>query len=317
MVLAPMDDVTDVVFRRVIEELAPPEVFFTEFASTDGFNSPGRERVSQKLRLNPSKYPLVAQIWGTNPDNFYKTVEAIKNWGFAGIDINMGCPEKNIVRSGACSGLIDTPMLAAEIIAATKAAAGDMPVSVKTRLGTKKIMTEEWIAFLLQQKLAALTIHGRTAKEMSKVPNHWDEIGRAVKLRNQLAPDTVLIGNGDVENRGHGEVLATEYGLDGIMIGRGIFKDPLALARGGELTLEERLLILRRHVELYDATWRGGKSYEPLKKFVKMYINGFSGAGELRVRFMETKKPAEAIALIEELSLAQERVKKGPSSLVR
>lgn len=304
-VLAPMDDVTDVVFRRVVAEVAAPEVFFTEFTSTDGFCSPGRERVSRKLVLHPSEKTVVAQLWGTNPEHFYKTVEAIREQGFAGIDINMGCPEKTIVRSGACSALIDTPKLAAEIIQACKSAAGDLPVSVKTRIGTRKIITEEWISFVLKQKVAALTVHGRTAKEMSKVPAHWDEIKKTVELRNKIAPETILIGNGDVQNREDGLRLVKESGVDGIMIGRGIFQDPLAFQfERAELSIGERMNLLRRHIELYEETWQGEKSYEPLKKFVKMYINGFPGAAEMRAKFMETKNPAEALNILDELQAA-------------
>lgn len=306
-VLAPMDDVTDSSFRRVVAELAPPAVFVTEFGNATGFQSKGRDRVGEKFYFDKSelKHPLVAQIWGNVPEDYYQTAKDLSSRGFAGIDINMGCPERGIVARGSCAGLIDHQDLAAELIAAAKEGAGDLPVSVKTRIGVKTIVTEDWISFLLSQKLAALTVHGRTAKEMSKVPTHWDEIGKAVKMRDALVPETVLIGNGDVTSHQQGLELAAQYGLDGIMIGRGIFHNPWVFAtQETEHAPAERVKILLRHLELHEATWQGHKPFEPLKKFFKIYISGFDGAHELRNQLMETKTHAEARAVVERYLLA-------------
>ena len=303
-VLAPMDDVTDVVFRQIVAQAAPPDVFMTEFVSTDGLLSPGRERVMEKLRLenNPTK-PVVAQIWGSEPDKYFQVARDLKSSGFAGIDINMGCPERGIVARGCCGGLIGNYDLAAKIIAATKAGAGDLPVSVKTRVGLNTQITEEWASFLLKSDIAALTIHARTVREMSKVPARWEEIAKVVKLRDQLAPQTKIIGNGDVKNRVHGIELATQTGADGIMIGRGIFHDIFAFASAPhEPTQTERLAILRAHLDLYESTWGDLHSFQILKKFFKIYVSGWYGAAELRANLMETNTPAEVRAILAAIS---------------
>ncbi|HEX7259709.1 MAG TPA: tRNA-dihydrouridine synthase [Candidatus Saccharimonadia bacterium] len=302
-IFAPMDDVTDTVFREVVARAAKPDLTMTEFASSDGFAHPkGRPSVEQRLRVNDTEVelavPLIAQIWGNHPDHYYAMAKDLAaRQQFAGIDINMGCPEKGIVKRGCCGGLIKAENWenAAAIIEATKAGAGNLPVSVKTRIGLGTIITEEWVSHLLKQDIAALIIHGRTVREMSRVPAHWDEIGKAVKLRDQLAPKTLMIGNGDVLSRNQGERLAAAYNLDGIMIGRGVFQDPFVFAsKEAEHPPEEMFAILLHHVNLYDSTWGDAKSYNPLKRFFKMYVSGFPGAAELRARLMDTKTPDEA-----------------------
>jgi tRNA-dihydrouridine synthase len=298
-VLAPMDDVTDVVFRQIVTLVAAPEVLFTEFVSTDGLQSPGRERTMERLRIEPQlDRPLVVQIWGSDPEKYYQTARDVASMGFAGIDINLGCPEKSIVARGCCGGLIGQNERVADIIAATKAGAPQLPVSVKTRLGLREIITEEWLGFLLTQELAALTIHGRTVREMSKVPAHWDEIAKLRPLRDQRAPGTVIIGNGDVRDRAHGRQLAATSGMDGIMIGRGIFHDLHAFADSRpELAPEQMIEILLRHVALYEE-WGSTKPFQILKKFFKIYVAGWPGAAELRARLMECRTPEEVRTIL-------------------
>src|SRR5258708_5966429 len=175
-VLAPMDGVTDVVFRQIITEFGRPDVLFTEFTMTDGLISRGHEKVAERLLLTEKQKPVIAQIWGTKPDHFYQVAKTLQTMGFAGIDINMGCPTRDVVKEGACSGLIRNPQLASEIIHATKEGAGELPVSVKTRIGFEKENIEEWISFLLEHNIAALTVHLRTVRELSKVPAHWEKM---------------------------------------------------------------------------------------------------------------------------------------------
>lgn len=298
-VLAPMDDVTDVVFRQMVVSLAAPDVLFTEFVSTDGLQSAGRERTMERLRIEPHlAYPLVVQIWGSDPEKYYQSAQDVAELGFAGIDINLGCPDRSIVARGCCGGLIGQNDRVADIIAATKAGAPNLPVSVKTRLGLGTIITEDWLGFLLTQNLAALTIHGRTVREMSKVPAHWDEIAKLRPLRDRLAPKTIIIGNGDVRDRAHGLQLATESGVDGVMIGRGIFHDPYAFAgQPSEQSPQAMLGILLRHVELYEQ-WGSTKPFQILKKFFKLYVTGWPGSAELRARLMEARTPDEVRALV-------------------
>lgn len=294
-----MDDVTDVVFRQLVEEIAAPDLFMTEFVSTDGLQSPGREATMQRLRQWPnSTVPVVAQIWGNKPDLYEKTARDVANLGFAGIDINLGCPEKGIVARVCCGGLIGHDDRVADIITATKQGAPNLPISVKTRIGLNTIITEDWAGFLLTQGLAALTIHGRTVREMSKVPARWDEIAKVVKLRDQAGVDTLILGNGDVLSKQQAIQLAAETGVDGVMIGRGIFHDPFIFdpesATGDPAP---RLAILLRHLELYEA-WGQPKPFQTLKKFFKIYVHSWPGAAEFRAQLMEASTPDEVRTLV-------------------
>jgi tRNA-dihydrouridine synthase len=313
-VLAPMDEVTDTVFRQVVTDCAAPELFFTEFVNVDGLQSQGRQKLLKKLQFVASEQSLVAQLWGLEPENFRKTAAEIadgtiaKELGlpagsnFVGIDLNMGCPAKSEVKHGTCSALILNRPLAAEIIQATKdGLAGRLPLSVKTRVGFHDIdMT--WISFLLQQNIAMLTVHGRTRKEMSKVPAHWELIGQARELRDTIAPETLLVGNGDVMTRQQGIALAEQYRLDGIMIGRGIFNDPFVFAADSpwpDFTPEQRTELYAKHVELFAATWQHNeRPIQTLNKFCKTYINGFDGAKELRERLMAATSTPELLEFL-------------------
>ncbi len=300
-VLAPLDDVSDTVFRQVVARAAKPDLFFTEFTNVDGYFSAGQASVARKLRWDSeTEQPLVAQIWGKNPENYYKMAQELTQQGFVGIDINMGCPERSVVKSGNGAGVIGDYARAKEIIRATQeGAAGKLPVSVKTRIGIDKIMTEDWASFLLGLDLANLTIHGRTAREMSKVPAHWDEIGKAVALRDKLAPNTTIVGNGDVASRAEGLERVEAYGVDGIMIGRGIFHNIFVFEQAlQQHTSAELIEILKFHLGLHEQTWGGQKRFEPLKKFFKIYIKDFPNASEFRAELMECRDYAEAKTVI-------------------
>lgn len=301
-VLAPMDDVTDTVFRQIIANTAPPDIFFTEFVNVDGLQSPGRPSIIHKLQFTDKETPLIAQVWGKNPDNYYKTAKEIKEMGFVGIDINMGCPAKPVVQNGCCSALINNRGLAGEILQAVREGVGeDFPISVKTRLGFGRVDLT-WHEFLLKHKLNMLTIHGRTVKEMSKVPAHWDLIGEVAKLSTSLAPKTLIVGNGDVESRTQGEELAKQYGLDGIMVGRGVFRDPYLFDQETPWptkSREDKLELYLDHVELFAATWSNAeRKMVTLNKFCKIYIEGFPGAKELREQLMSAQTIDELRSLL-------------------
>lgn len=299
-----MDDVTDTVFRRVVAECARPHLFFTEFVNVDGLQSPGRANLLKKIKFTTDEQPVIAQVWGKEPENYYKTAQELVEMGFAGIDINMGCPAKTEVKNGCCAALINNRPLALEIIKATQeGAAGRVPVSVKTRLGFNTVDLT-WHELLLQQNLAMLTLHGRTRKEMSAVPAHWDLIGEVRKMRDQIAPDTLFVGNGDVRDRKHAEELAEQYGLDGVMIGRGIFKDPFAFAKESpweNYSKQARIDMYAKHVSLFAETWKEGeRNIVTLNKFCKIYINGFDGAKELREQLMNAGNADELLRLLAE-----------------
>ncbi len=320
-VLAPMDDVTDTVFRQIVHQCAPADLYFTEFVNVDGLQSPGRSKLLKKLRFIPEEGPLVAQIWGLDPENFYKTAQQIADGTFAqelglpegvnyvGIDINMGCPAKSEVKNGTCSALINDRPLAHDIIEATKKGAGGLPVSVKTRLGWNDVDLS-WHEFLLEHELYMLTIHGRTRKEMSKVPAHWDVIGEVAKLKDQLGSQTKVIGNGDVLSRHQGMELARQYGLNGIMIGRGVFQDPFVFSDNSPwegLSKAQRLELFMRHVELFAKTWQNNeRPVHTLNKFCKIYINGFDGAKEMREEYMACTNIDDLYSLLKTAILKQE-----------
>ena len=230
--LAPMEAVTDVVFRHVVKQAGAPDVFFTEFANATGWVHAGDKAIAGRLIKTDDEHPLVAQIWGGEPGDMEQFAAHCARLGFDGIDINMGCPAKSAIKSGGAA-LIRRPDVAVAAIQAAKTAG--LPVSVKTRLGYTHVNEwREWLSTLLAQNLANLTIHLRAKKEMSKVPAHYELIDDIVKLRDEIAPQTLLTINGDIRNRAHGEELARQHpGINGIMIGRGIFSDPFCFACTG------------------------------------------------------------------------------------
>lgn len=301
-ILAPMEDVTDTVFRRVFLKAGSPDLFFTEFTSVDGLKSAGHDKVAQRLLYHKEEKPLIAQIWGMKPENYFKTAQELKGKGFDGIDINMGCPQKTVIKNGACSALIKNHSLAHEIIEATKEGAGDMPVSVKTRIGFKTIETEDWIGFLLEHNLAAITVHARTQKEMSKVPAHWEEVEEVCKLRDQMQKNTYIIGNGDILTLGSAREKITKYGCDGVMIGRGALQNPWIFSGRDHETIgvSERLELMNLHLDLFEKEWAGVKSYQLLKKYFKVYLSHFDGANEMRQECMLTQDYNEGRILIQE-----------------
>ncbi len=312
-VLAPMDDVTDTVFRQIIADCAAPDLYFTEFVNVDGLQSVGRPKLLKRLQFTPKEQPLIAQIWGKTPQNYYETAKQIADGTFArelglkdgqkfaGIDINMGCPDKAVIKNGCCAALIDNRDLAGLIIDAVKKGSPDMPISVKTRLGLKEVDLT-WLEFLLQKKLSMLTIHGRTAKQMSKVPANWDLIGKVREMRDKLSPDTLIVGNGDVESRDQAQGLATKYKLDGIMIGRGVFHDPFVFSKSSpwaQYTKEQRAELYTKHVKLFAKTWKNDeRKVYTLNKFCKIYIQGFDGAKELREKLMAAESTDELLQFL-------------------
>lgn len=301
-ILAPMEDVTDVVFRHVVKEAGAPDVFFTEFTNSDSFCHPdGKDSVRGRLVFEEEEQPIVAHIWGDNPTFFEKMSVELAEMGFKGVDINMGCPVPNVAERGKGSGLILRPDVAAELIKAAKK--GGLPVSVKTRIGYQdSAEMEDWISHLLRQDIANLSVHLRTRKEMSKVPARWEMIPRILELRDQLAPETLITINGDVLDRKMGLELANKYGVDGLMIGRGIFKNPYAFEKEPRIhTPEELISLLNLQLDLQDKyATQVPRSIVGLHRFFKIYVKGFPGAHELRIKLMETKSTDEVRKILAE-----------------
>ncbi len=298
-ILAPMEGVTDYVFREIINEIGRPDVFFTEFTNVEGLNSIASKKVEESLKFSPAAKPIVAQLWGSSVEDFCKSAKRCKELGFSGIDINMGCPDRVIVNRGSCAALIKNPELAKKIIEAVRLGAGDLPVSVKTRLGFSETNLE-WIRFLLSQEIDALTIHLRTVPELSKVPAHWELMSEIIKLRNEIAPDTVIVGNGDLKTYEEIDEKFADFKCDGFMVGRGIFQNPWIFNRKIDIekvSIQERLDLFMRHIDFFDSTWPE-KNPAFLKKFCKTYINNFPDAATLREKIMECTTTKEMIKIL-------------------
>ncbi|WP_026908119.1 tRNA dihydrouridine synthase [Paucisalibacillus globulus] len=300
-ILAPMEDVTDVVFRHVVSEAARPDVFFTEFTNTVSYCHPeGQQSVRGRLTYTEDEQPIVAHIWGDKPDYFRQMSIGMAKEGFRGVDINMGCPVPNVASKGKGAGLIRHPEVAADLIQAAKA--GGLPVSVKTRLGYTEIEEwRDWLTHVLKQDIANLSIHLRTRKEMSNFDAHWELIPEIKKLRDEVAPYTLLTINGDIPDRETGLELVQKYGVDGVMIGRGIFKNPFAFEKETkEHSSQELLNLFRVHLDLFDKYSQiEPRHFKPLRRFFKIYVKGFRGASELRNELMTTESTDEVRALLD------------------
>ena len=306
-ILTPMEAVTDVVFRHVVKQAGAPDIFFTEFANATGWVHAGDKAIAGRLIKTDDEQPLVAQIWGGEPGDMEAFAKHCAELGFNGIDINMGCPAKSAIKSGGAA-LIRRPDIAIAAIDAAKKSG--LPVSVKTRLGYTYVNEwREWLTTILKQDIVNLTIHLRTKKEMSKVSAHYELIDEIVKLRDEIAPQTLLTINGDIRDREHGLEIARKHpGVNGIMIGRGVFSDPFCFRESRTDTdnhKEELLTLLNYHLDLFDSYQPIlGRPFETLKRFFKIYIRDFDGAKELREKLMHTTTTDEvrlAIANIRDL----------------
>ena len=308
LVLAPMADVTDAPFRRMIAKYSShtradgtvggPDVFWTEFVSADGLaraNPEGKVKLMADLIYGEEERPIVAQLFSSNEEHMESAAALCRELGFDGVDINMGCPDKSIERQGCGSAMIKDPAKARAIIRAAKRGAGDLPVSVKTRVGYNQDELETWLPELLAENPAVITIHARTRKEMSKVPARWERVARAVEIRNELKSDTLIFGNGDVLSIEDARQKAAEANADGVMLGRAIFGNPWLFHPEKDLSnvsLEERFEALLEHTKLFEELLPH-KNFAIMKKHYKAYVNGFHGAAELRAELMEAVDSSE------------------------
>jgi tRNA-dihydrouridine synthase len=312
-VLAPMANVTDSVFRKLFAKYGKPDVTWTEFVSADGLVSPGRKNLLHDLEYSSKERPIVAQLFTGHPDAMKKAAALARELGFDGLDINMGCPDRSVEKQGGGAAHILNPANSLKVIEAAREGFGG-PVSVKTRLGYNRVDVE-WLRELLALRLPVLTVHLRTRKEMSDVPAHWELMPEVVKLRNEISPETLIIGNGDVVSLEDAAKKAQESRCDGIMIGRGIFGKPWFFEKNPkDRTPAERLAILVEHTKLFQKTFgpkkgvkgkkgeapRGIKNFAVMKKHFKAYVNGWDGAKELRAKLMETENAKEVAAIVKE-----------------
>ena len=306
--LAPLEDVTDAAFRRLIAKYGKPDVMFTEFTSADGLilaDAEGQKKLRKKLLYSESERPIVAQIFTSSPERMEKASALIAELGFDGVDINMGCPDRAVEKSGCGAALIKNPALARELICAAKTSG--LPVSIKTRIGYNTDELDTWLPELLAEEPAAITMHARTRKEMSDVPAQWDKVARAVVIRDAAKSATLIVGNGDVQDMADARAKAQETGCDGIMLGRAIYGNPWLFSNSRELahSPEERMQALLEHLQLFDELLGDTVNYATMKKHFKAYISGWparagkDGAKELRIKLMATQITAEAAKILQ------------------
>jgi tRNA-dihydrouridine synthase len=332
--MAPMKDVTDAAFRKVVARRGKPDIFWTEFVSADGLHAiadiskKSSARAARPIQLdffetsahasnNPlmrdlafseNEHPIIAQIFSSKPEMISYATKLIAELGFDGVDLNMGCPDRAIEKQGCGAAMIKNPKLAVEIIRAAKEAS-ELPVSVKTRIGYQKESLDEWLSALLEAGPAAITIHLRTRKELSLVPADWELMKKAVEIRNKINPRILLIGNGDVRDLGDAKIKVAESGCDGVMLGRAVFGNPWifdGLRKSimsddaftkSEHGLAEKLAALIELAQEFEKL-SPPKNFAILKKHIKAFVTNFYGATELRAKLMMAKNSAELGKLI-------------------
>lgn len=296
-VLAPMADVTDIVFRHFVLRHSRPDMVYTEFVACKALLSPkGRGPFIHHLKYAEQERPIVAQVFGSEPDDFFAGAQRIRALGFDGLDINMGCPDRRVEKQGAGAYLMRDPQRAQAIIQAAKAGLAGLPLTVKTRLGYHTIETAAWIGAVLAAKPEVLVIHGRTRQEMSEAPAHWDEIALAASMAHDAG--VLCVGNGDVGSREQGEEYAQRFGVDGVMIGRGVFGNPWVFAPCAERSEPEKLIALAQLITQFSGFWKATKNDGRLKKYFKAYVTGFPDSRALRGRLMASRHSMEAIEML-------------------
>lgn len=304
-VQAPMEDVTDAAFRALIAQKGAPHVTYTEFTSADGLTfaeERGQEKLRKKLEFGENERPVVAQLFTASPERMEKAAALVEKLGFDGIDINMGCPDRSVEKSGCGSAMIKNPKGAQEIIRAAKRGAPNLPVSVKTRIGYAENELATWAPTLLQEGIAALAIHARTRNELSEVPARWEHVQEVVAIRDSLGLPARIIGNGDVVDIADAKKKAADTGADGVMLGRAIYGNPWLYAeRATPPTPKERIEALLEHLALFEEKMLGVSNYATMKKHFKAYINGWDGAKDVRASLMETEELPQARAILKAL----------------
>ena len=301
-VIAPMANVTDVAFRSMFAKYGKPDVMWTEFVSADGLCSPGKKMLLRDLEFSKKEKPIVAQLFTSHPEKMFEAAKLAQKLGFDGIDINMGCPDRSVEKQGAGAAHIKDPLTAKKVIQAAKRGAPDLPISVKTRIGYNKIEIDTWIPAILEEGVAALTVHLRTRREMSDVPAQWNIMPKIVEIRNRISPETILLGNGDVNSMEDARKKVAESGCDGVMIGRGIFGNPWFFS--GRIVTDiapaERLKVMLEHAKAFDKLLGDVKNFAIMKKHFKAYVSGWDGAKELRVKLMETTTLKEMTKIVKD-----------------
>lgn len=338
--LSPMDGVSDYPFRHIQKKYGRPAVVYTEFTSVEGVCH-GADRLLKDFLFDETQRPVVAQIYGTTPQFFYETAILLCELGFDGIDINMGCPAKNVAHSGAGAALIQTPDLAVSIIQAVQQAIIDwqngksptdcehitpviaaevakrhealppqfqekrhIPVSVKTRIGYSQEVVESWIPTLLSQNLAAIALHGRTLKQQYGGEANWEVIAKAAAMVKQTS--TKILGNGDVSTYQDALQKIAAANLDGVLIGRASMGNPYVFLPQPAETSVFKIAV--EHAQLYENTFSHEERYNflPMRKHLGWYVKNVENASQIRVELYQTNSAAEAHAVFQSHQLLEQ-----------
>lgn len=337
--LSPMDGVTDQPFRHIIKKYGQPALIFTEFTSVEGLCH-GAMSLLKDFLFDDTQRPIIGQIYGSTPDFFRQAAIVLCELGFDGIDINMGCPAKNVAHSGAGAALIKTPHLAQDIIAATKQGVSEwyngaevkdcpditqavaqeimlrhqqlsrhyqertrqVPISVKTRIGYQETQVTEWIPYLLEMEPTAITLHGRTLKQQYSGQANWEQIATAAQLVHQTS--TLILGNGDVRNLDDAIEKVQTYGVDGVLMGRAAMGNPYVF-QPQLPTGPTRFQIALEHAQLYEQTYSHLPMYNflPMRKHLGWYVREIPNASDIRIALFQTNSAAEVQTVLEKHQL--------------
>jgi tRNA-dihydrouridine synthase B len=287
--LAPMDGYTDTAFRRIVRSLNPEVVLFSEFTSINGIEH--SDFVRSRLNFQKDEAPYLIQLFGNEPELFARIVESFQDSGINGVDINMGCPSKNIIKSNSGGSLMKERDLACKIVDAC-CKATDLPVSVKTRLGwDDKSHLNEFVSGLVDAGASMISIHGRTFKQKYKGVADWDPI---YELKEKI--NVPVIGNGDLSGKDH--ALQMMKNLDGYMIGRASIGDPWVFwsdLERKQITLKDKISVMIHHFQLTLEFKEERRTLIEFRKYVAGYVRGFNGAKGCRSLLMKCTTEKEFI----------------------
>lgn len=294
--LTPMDGVTDFPMREIQSQIAKPSVMFTEFISVEGF-SRVPDNFEKKLSYSDNQKPIIVQIFGHTPEDSAKSCKLLVKKGFGGIDINMGCPAKTVLQHGSGGALIGNYELADKIIKACLKVTKDnnIPLSVKTRIGKKEAITEEWIKFLSSFPIDCITVHGRLLKDVHSGENNWDEVAKGAKIAHSKG--ITYLGNGGIKSIEDAQKVSEEYDLDGVLIGQAAYGNPWIFS-DKEPTVEEKLYTLIEHAKLAEEFY-GEKGFVSVRKHLAWYCKGVKKSKKLRSELVMTSNHDEVKVLVE------------------
>lgn len=326
-----MDGVSDAAFRYITDKYGHPDILFTEFTSVEGIARAGAKLLPAFI-YHKSKTPTVAQIFGTDLNSYYKATFVVAEMGFDGIDINMGCPDKNVAKRGGGAALILNPTHAKDIVTTVKRAVDDwnngkniasldlpediipfintfrarqsidvhkkvLPVSVKTRIGYDTPVVNEWIRHLLEVTPANISIHGRTLKQMYTGKADWEEIAMAVELAK--GTNISIMGNGDVVSKQDALEKVKRYHVDGVLIGRATYGNPWVFT-GEIVPFETKVRVMLEHAEAF-VNLTPDQKFITLRKHLAWYCKGIDHATDIRMKLVRVDSVDEVRKIVSNL----------------